>query len=328
VIARVARRLAQGLVVLLLVASAAFLLLAAAPGDPVAALQERAAFPPEVVAQLRREFGLDGSIGERYVRWLAQVAQGNLGLSVARGRPVSAVIGDALGPSLLLGGTGFLLGLLGGAWLGTWQAARAGTRRDRWLVRAQTVLVAIPDFWLALLLLLVVADAWRLLPPGGMRDPVLADGLGPAGRLLDLLRHLALPATTLALVVGARVARYQRTAVVEMLGRPFVLAARARGLDERTILWRHAARAAAGTTVALAGLYLPGAVAGTVFIERVFAWPGMGRLALDAVGARDVPLVAGITLVVAAAVIVGSMLADAAHAWLDPRLHHAEEDPT
>lgn len=323
---RVARllagRLAQAALVAVAVTVATFVLLALAPGDATGADADPR-IPPAAREAWRRQFGLDVPWPRRLAAFVAGASRGDLGWSAARGRPVREAIAAALGPTLLLSGTGLLLGLAAGTWLGTWQAGRAGSRADRWSTRLGVVVAAVPDFWVALLALTVVARALRLAPVGGWRSALPVAGVAATTR--DVLVHLALPALTLATILAVRIARYQRTAVLEALSQPFTRAARARGLGPRRVLWRHAARTAAGTTIALTGLLLPGVVAGTVFLEQVFAWPGMGRLLLDAVGGRDVPLAAGIALVTTLAVVGANAAADLAQAALDPRVAAAED---
>ncbi|HPV77585.1 MAG TPA: ABC transporter permease, partial [Gemmatimonadaceae bacterium] len=203
---------------------------------------------------------------------------------------------------------------------GAAQAARAGTRLDRVASRISVALSALPDFWLALALLLVFALRLRWFPVSGMMDQTTHEYLTPMGKLRDVLWHLVLPSTTLALVIGAVVARHQRQALVDILPEEFVRSARAKGVGERSVIMRHALRNALLPIITLFGLALPALVGGAVFVEYIFAWPGMGRVALDALAARDYPVVLGTTLVGSALVVVGSVLADLLSAAVDPRL--------
>ncbi|MFN9216088.1 MAG: ABC transporter permease [Gemmatimonadota bacterium] len=309
----IAGRAVGGGGVLLVVAVATFGLLAAQPGT-VADRYDDPRIPAATRAARRAQAGLDRPWPARLRHHLAAAARGDLGWSVARAQPVGEALRRAAGPSLLLGASGLLLGVLGGLLLGTWQGVAPGRPADRWTSRAATVVAATPDFWLAMLLLTVGAKWLRLFPAGGWpRDAALPTAL----------HHLVLPVITLALLVAARVSRYHRPAVAGARAEGWARAARARGLTPSRIRWHHLARAAAAPTIALAGLLAPMVIAGAVFVEVVFAWPGIGRLLLVAVQARDVPLAIGATLATALAAVVGSVVADVAHGWLDPRTRDA-----
>ena len=307
---RIAGRALAGAAVLLAVMLAVFGLLAAQPGDAASRLDDPR-IPPQVRTAMRQQLALDQPWPARLVGHVRGAVRGDLGWSVARAQPVTDALGRAIGPSLTLGGVGLATGLLLGFVVGTWQGYRTGTGVDRWLSRLSLVLVAIPDFWLALLLMTLGARVTGVFPVGGWpRD----------GDVGEALRHLVLPALAIALLVAARVARYQRTSVASTRHEGWARAARGRGIGAAGVRWRHVARAAAAPTIALTGLLVPMVIAGTVFVEVVFAWPGVGRLLLDAVQARDVPLAIGATLATAAAAVAGSTLADVLHAWLDPRV--------
>lgn len=211
---------------------------------------------------------------------------------------------------------GFALGVVTGAA----QAARAGTRLDRVAGRISVALSALPDFWLALALMLVFAMRLRWFPVSGMFDQTMHEYMSPMGKLRDVAWHLVLPATTLALIIGAVVARHQRQALVDILPEDFVRSARAKGVRERTVVMRHALRNALLPTITLLGLALPALVGGAVIIENIFGWPGMGRVALDAIAARDYPVVLGTTMVGSLLVVLGSLFADLLSAVVDPRL--------
>ncbi|MBU6365487.1 MAG: ABC transporter permease [Gemmatimonadetes bacterium] len=319
----VAARVADALVLLWLVATLTFVLLHLAPGDPVLLLAGPTASAAEL-ADRRAALGLDAPLPAQYATWLAGVARGDLGVSVARAVPVTRVIAEALPVSLGLGGASLALSLLLGTLLGTAQALRLSPRGDRWTAAACTVAQAIPGFWLALALVALFtsgmaamgAPAWVRLPAFGMRDPAqMGDGAGIA----DLLRHAVLPVLTLAIPGVAGMARYARQAVREGRGAPHVRTARAHGLPPAVVDWRHILLPSATSLVVVAGLLLPGVIAGSVFVEQVFAWPGMGRAMLAAIAARDYPVVQGMALVYAAAVVGSTLLADAVLVLLDPR---------
>lgn len=305
----VAGRLVAGAGVLVAVVVLIFGLLAVQPGD-VAARSDDPRIPAAARAAMREQFGLDRPWPARLGGLLRGVAVGDLGFSVARGQPVRDALARAIGPSIVLGLTGLAIGLASGLLLGTWQGYHAGGRGDRWTSRLALVVVAVPDFWLALLVLTLGAKMAGLFPVGGWPREA---------PFTTALHHLVLPATTLALLVASRVSRYHRAAVATARGAAWATAARSRGLPADRVRWHHVARAAAAPTIALTSLLVPMVIAGTVFVEVVFAWPGVGRLLLDAVQARDVPLAIGATLTTATCAVLGSALADAVQGWLDPR---------
>ena len=311
-------RLLQTLVVVLFVTTASFVLVHLAPGAPFASEDPR--ISQELRARWRAEFGLDRPLGEQYVRYMANAARGNLGFSFSLHRPVVDAIGDALPRTLLLVGVGGGLALLAGVALGVYQAMHRGRPLERALSAGSLLAYSLPDFWLAIVLLLAFANWLPLLPAGGVVDPVMHDYLDAPGRLVDRLRHLVLPAAALAIGTLAGIARHQRAALLGVMGADFVRTARAKGASERRTVMRHALRNALLPTITLVGLMLPMLVGGAVFVEKVFAWNGMGLLAVNAIGARDYPLVTASVAVGGVVVAVGSLLADVLYAVVDPRL--------
>ena len=315
-----ARRLGHGVIVVFVAATVAFTLMHLAPGDPFSATLGSERIDPATLAAWRAAYGLDRPLPEQYVRFLGQALRGNLGPSLSAGRPAADVLGDALPYTLLLMSTALVLSFAGGIALGAWQAARRGTKTDRVVGTASLVIASLPEFWLGLVLILVLAYRFPIFPGGGAIDASMHDYLSPLGRLKDRLRHLALPAFTLALLGTASIARYQRAAILEILPLDFVRTARAKGLSERLVLWRHALRNALVPTIVLLGLSLPALIGGAVFVEQVFAWPGMGNVAATAFAARDYQIVVGATILGAVLVVVGGILADILHAAVDPRV--------
>ncbi len=314
-----ARRLLAGLAILWGVATLAFFAIHLAPGEPFLPATERPA-NPAVVAEVRRQFGLDRPLAEQYGRYLGQLVTGNLGVSFSLRRPVAGAIADALPHTLLLAAAALLLDFALGVALALVQAARAGGRLDNALTAGSLLAGGLPTFFLALVLLWLFAEQLRWLPVGGAYDPAIYQLLPLGGRIVDRLRHLLLPAATLGLVGAAVTARYQRAALVETLSQAYVRTARAKGLGERRVLLRHALRNALLPTVTLFGLSLPFLLTGAVLVETVFSWPGLGRLAAQAVAARDYPLVTGTTIVASAIVVLSSALADVLVRAADPRV--------
>jgi peptide/nickel transport system permease protein len=318
-----AARVAHALVTLAVAVTLLFFLMRVVPGDPLSRLSDDRPISPREIARLRERYGLDQPIGRQYAAFLTGAARGDLGVSIEFGRPVTRLIAERLPATLLLGGTVLLLNFTLGLWLGVRQAVRQGRATDRWLEVASLAGYSVPSFWLGLLLAWLAATHRRILPSGGMHDVLLDRDAGGARVLLDVLRHLALPALTLSLVSIAATMRYQRTAMLEALAFPFVQTARATGITERRVVWHHAWRNALFPVITLFGLWLPVLVTGSVFVEQVFAWPGLGSLAAGAVGGRDYPLLMGTALLASALVVAGGLLADLLYALLDPRVRHA-----
>ena len=316
----VARRLLQGAVIVAVVATITFFLTHLAPGDPFASTLESPYLTEEHRARLRALYGLDRPVGEQYVRYLGAVARGDLGWSFSLRRPVADALADALPNTLLLMGVSLALSFALGIALGVVQGVRRGSRADRALGAAALFFYSMPDFWLALMAVLLLAHRVPLFPVAGMIDPVMHPYLGFWGRLRDVLAHLALPALTLTLLTAAGIARYQRAAVLEVVRQEFVRTARAKGVPERSVVVRHILRNALLPTITLLGLAFPALLGGAVLVERVFAWPGMGSLAVGAIATRDYPLVTASVIVASAMVVAGSLLADVLYAVVDPRL--------
>ena len=313
-----AARLLQSAIVVAVVTTIVFFLVHLAPGDPFS--YDTARMTPAIRAALRHQYGYDRPLLEQYVRYVGSVATGHLGYSQMRQQPAVQAIADALPRTLLLVGVSLLCSFVLGIALGVAQAARRGSWFDRLTSGVLLVFYSVPDFWLALMLLLALAYWVPIFPAGGMIDVVMHDYLGFWGALWDRAVHLALPALALTLLTSAAVARYQRAAMLEVLPHEFVRVARAKGLGERRVIWRHVLRNALLPVITLLGLWLPAIVGGSVFVEKVFAWPGMGLLTVDAIAARDYDVVTAAVIVGGAMVAVGSLVADLLYAVADPRL--------
>ena len=297
-----------------------FFLMRAAPGDPLFRLSADRPISPQEIKVLRARYGLDRPVGEQLGAFVGGLLRGDLGVSIEHGRPVTALLAERLPATMLLGGSVLLLNFTLGLWLGVRQAVRHGRREDRWLTTASLTGYAMPSFWLGLVLAWLVGVEWRLLPAAGMQDPLMDADAGWLARVGDILRHLILPTATMSIVSIAATMRYQRAAMLEVLRLPYIVTARSKGLSERLVTWRHGWRNALFPVITLFGLWLPILVSGSVFVEAVFAWPGLGSLAANAVGSRDYPLLMGASLLVAALVVVAGFLTDVAYALLDPRV--------
>lgn len=317
------KRLAQGLLIVWLTTTLTFFLIHAAPGEPFSGFLEDPRATDEARAAQRARYGLDRPVMEQYVRFLGTVASGSFGESFTYRRPVVSVLVETVPRTLLLMGTALVLGFAGGILLGTLQGARTGGWFDRLSGGAAVLIASLPDFWLALLVLLFFAGTWRVLPVTGFSDPTLGSTTPFTTRALDVIRHLVLPAGTLALLISATVSRYQRAALIDVLPNAWMRTARAKGVARRGLVFRHALRNALLPTITLGGLAVPALLGGAVFVESTFSWPGMGSLAVQAVGDRDYPLVLAIVLLSSTFVVIGAVLADLAQAAADPRQRHA-----
>ena len=313
-------RSAQAATVILIVVTLAFVLIHAAPGDPFLGQLDETEGGRIERELLRRHWGYDRPLPVQYARWVSNLATGSLGQSHSQGRPVAAVLRETVPHTLLLMGLALPLGVLAGVALGTWQAARRGSGAERASSAISMVVLSVPEFLFALALLSVFALRLRWFPVSGMTDDVLHETMGGVDAAIDVLRHLVLPVTALAVLTAAAVSRYQRSAVLAVLPEEFVRAARARGATRAAALLRHAVRNALGPLIAIVGLMLPSLFAGAVFVENIFSWPGMGRAMVKAVDGRDYPLVLAAVLVSSVLVAAGGMVADLLASAADPRV--------
>src|SRR5712664_1436029 len=316
--ARLGQRLLTGIAVVLGVVILTFLLLHVAPGDPVRLMLGPTATAEQLAAQ-RRALDLDRPLPSQFASWVGRFARGDWGTSIGKGRPVR---GDAWPATVRLVALSLLLSYLLGLAVGVVQAARSGSRTDTLLSVTSVTLFAIPGYWLGLMLVLVFTYWARLLPAFGAAG-FDSDFLTGGALVADRLRHLVLPLATLTVIGIGGAARFVRGAMLDTLHQPFITTARAKGLAQGRVIGRHALRNALTPIVILLGLSLPALFSGAVFVEAVFAWPGVGRVLVEAVQARDYPVVMAATAVSAVLVVAGNMLADLLAAWLDPRVRSA-----
>lgn len=319
----VRRRLLGAVPVLAIVVVGTFALLESAPGDAVDAYLGTTGGDRGLVDQLRRDWGLDQGPLQRLGLYLAALARLDLGWSVAFSRPVLDVILERLPNTLLLMGSAVALAFGLGSLLGVVAGSRPGGPADRILSIGSLALYAVPGFWLGLVLIVVFAVQLRWLPSGGIET--IASGKQGLARAGDIARHLVLPVAALGILYLALYLRMMRAGMVEVWRQDFARAAFARGLPHRHIVWRHVARNALLPLVTMLGLQAATMLGGSVVIESVFAVPGLGRLAHEAVAQRDTPLLLGIILVGAVLVIAVNLVVDIAYAALDPRVGAGQE---
>jgi peptide/nickel transport system permease protein len=314
------RRLAQAAVIVAFVAAISFALIHLAPGDPFSAIMDNPNVSENIRQTLRAQYGFDRPLPEQFVRYIGSLAHGDLGWSFSHDRTVLEVLGSALPNTLLLMGVALCGSFALGIVLALFQVARKGSSTDHALSGVTLLLISMPDFWFAILTLLVFTYWIPIFPVGGAVDPVMHDYMTVGARIGDRLRHLALPAATLTLLAVGVVARYQRAALIDVLPADYIRTARLKGLTEREILRRHALRNALLPIISLIGLSFPALLTGAFFIEKIFAWPGMGYAVVNAIATRDYPLVVGGVIIGSIMVTLGSLLADMLYAWADPRL--------
>jgi peptide/nickel transport system permease protein len=296
-----------------------FILIHAAPGEPCTGQAGEVA-DPAVCDQLRKQFGLDESLPVQYWRYLVALAHGNLGYSFSHRRPVRDDLADTIPFTLQLAGAALLLDFLLGLGLGVYQAVRVNRMPDVILGNVTLFIYSLPTFWLALLLLLLFGEKLRLFPVGGPNDPILCPVVDSFYCVLDRIWHMILPATTLGLVGAAGTARFQRAAMLEVATQDYVRTARAKGVPERRVVLRHQLRNALLSFITRFGLAFPFLLTGAVLVETIFAWPGMGRLAVEAIFARDYAVVTATALIASTVVVTGNLLADILMGIADPRL--------
>lgn len=309
----VTKRVAAAVPVIVGLSIIVFLVMKLIPGDPAQALLGSYA-TPDNVARINRALGLDRPWFEQYLIWAGNILHGDFGRSYILNRPVLDEVVERFGATLILAGAALVLCAVLGILAGVASAVRQFGWTDRVVTFLVLIGISMPAFWLGLIFILVFAVQWRLLPASGMY------AVYGGGDLKDLLQHLVLPATTLAIVATGVVARLTRAAMLEVLRQDFIRTARAKGLGENAVVWRHAFRAALVSIVPVLGIQAGFVLGGAVYIETVFQWPGLGQMLVKAVATRDLLLVQGGVLVAATTYVFVNLLADICQVMLDPRL--------
>lgn len=301
----VTRRLLTAVPLLFAVTGLTFLLLHALPGDPVLAMAgER--FDEEAIRALRSQLGLDAPLHERYLRYMGDVLQGDLGQSFVNKRSVSEMILERFPKTLLLAAAAMLFACVFGVAAGVVSAARPGSAADRIGMTSTFVAISMPVFWLGLVLIFLVSVKLRLLPPSGY------GGIDP--------RYLILPAVTLGAGSAGIIARITRSSMLEAVSEDYIVAARAKGLSEGRIMLKHALRNALVPVITVIGTDFGSYLSGAVLTESIFGWPGVGRLTLDAILKRDLPVIEGSVLFMAVIFMLVNLAVDVSYAFIDPRV--------
>jgi peptide/nickel transport system permease protein len=316
------RRLALALPLLFGISLLTFGIVHLAPGSPVqaqASMNPR--ISPESVQEMRALYGLDKPLPEQYLAWLSRLARFDLGVSFKDRRPVMQKVLEVLPATLLLSGLGFLIAYGVGIPLGLLTAAKGGGWFDRSSTLASFIAYSLPAFVLALFLQAVLGAWWGIAPISGFSSPWAEQA--PLWRLIpDVLWHMLLPITVTAFGSWVATAQFMRNSLIEALHQDYIRTARAKGLSEQRVLWRHALPNALLPLITLLGLQLPGLIGGSFIIESIFAWPGMGRLAYESAINYDYPVVVGVAFMGALLTLAGNLLADIGYALADPRVRY------
>jgi len=307
------KRLVSAIPVLLGITIIVFLIMAMIPGDPATAILGSYA-TPENVEKLNRDLGLDKPLVQRYFIWLGNMLTGDFGRSFSLNRPVLDEVRERFGATLILAGTSFVLCSVLGILAGVVSAARQYGLADKAITFTVLIGISIPSFFLGMMMILLFAVNLRLLPVSGMY------AIYGGGDLPDLLKHLIMPATALAVVATGVIARLSRSAMLEVLRQDYIRTARAKGVPERRVIMGHALRAAMVSIIPVLGIQAGFVLSGAVYIEMVFQWPGVGRMLVDAILKRDILLVQGGVVFVAACYVLFNIAVDVAQSLLDPRI--------
>jgi peptide/nickel transport system permease protein len=318
----IVRRLLEAIPLLLLVSLVMFFVLRLVPGGPLA-VYARGQTSPEALAELRVKLGLDQPLIVQYGRWLGRTVQGDLGNSYQTGRPVTVEVFERLGPTAYLIGSTFLVVLIISVLVGVLSAIRQYSLLDIGTTTLTFIGQALPVFWVGLMLILIFfswiknpATGLPLLPAGGMHT------IGADFNLWDWLSHLILPMVTLGLGWVSWYSRYLRSSMLDVIHEDYIRTARAKGLSESKVVFKHALKNAAIPLVTIVALDLPVLFGGSLFVEIIFSWPGMGRLFFRAVELRDYPILMGTILIIAMMMVFANLLADVIYAYLDPRIRY------
>lgn len=306
------KRLLELIPVLILVSLFSFFIIQASPGDPIDNYV-RPGMTEEQIEDIKEEYELDGSMAQQYFRWMSHIMRGDLGTSIHQNRPVVDIIAERLPATLMLMGTALVFSLIVAIPLGLWAGLRKNKRSDNIISLISYLGISIPPFWLAMIGIILFSLKLHLLPSGGMHTVNV-------NTAADLLWHMILPAFVLSLNNMAIFTRYIRSNTISQLEEDYVQTAMAKGTGKRKILFRHVLKNCLLPIITLAGINIAGLVCGSFVVETIFSWPGIGRLAMDAVGNRDFPLIMGYTMFSCIILILGNLIADVLYAVADPRI--------
>ncbi len=317
----IAQRLLQAIPLLIVISMLTFGIVEIAPGDAAQMyIDPNKGTDPAYIERVRLSLGLEQPVYVRYADWLVKTLSGDLGFSFRTRRPVTLEVGDRLPNTLLLGTVSLAISFIIAIPIGIISALKRYTWIDYVVSTLALAGISVPIFWIALLLIQVFAIQFGWLPASGMRS--VRETYTGWRSVLDVLEHMILPTITLSLAQIAGWSRYQRSALLEVLGQDYIRTAQGKGLRQRRVLTVHALRNSLIPMVTLVGISVPTVVTGAFITETIFSWPGIGRLGVDAVSGRDYPVIMAVTMLSALMIIVGNLLADVAYAWVDPRIHY------
>ncbi|MCY3584891.1 MAG: ABC transporter permease [Acidimicrobiales bacterium] len=319
----IAARIAQALGLILAVMCLNFLLIHITPGDPATVIVgESGAGDPELLEEIRTQYGLDRPVIVQLLSYVGRVATGDLGDSYFFNRSVTSLIAERLWPTVLLVGTALAFAVAAGTMVGVATARRPESPLSHGATVLALVGFSMPVFWTGIMLVILFASTWELLPIQGWHDVNYGEGI--LANVLDVAEHLVLPALTLGLIYLAQYSRLSRASMLEVLESDYVRTARAKGLGERRVVYKHALRNAVIPVVTVIGLQFGALLSGALLVETVFNWPGLGRLAFDSILRRDTSVLLGVLLVSSVMVIVANLLTDLLYTIIDPRIRLRE----
>lgn len=312
------KRAMTGILTILFSFCFTFFLIRFAPGDPIKIMAGTDNPNPELIQNLTEKYGLDKPLPVQFVNYIKNAVKGDLGYSYRSNEPVTKLIGEKVFPTVLLTLTGALLAVVIGTLLGVYAARNVGSVFDNIMCSLSYVIDATPGFWLGLMLILIFASTFKILPTAGMVD-LRADHKG-AALVFDVIKHIILPVATLSVIQIPLYFRIARSSVLQTMSEDFIVTLRATGMKEGRIFNKYVLRNAIIPTITMFSLSLAFMITGVTLIEIVFAWPGMGRLMMDAIMKRDYPLLTGLYLIISISVSVVMILTDIVYAIVDPRI--------
>lgn len=320
------RRLLGAIPLLLGILTIIFFVVHLAPGDPTARFFNPNV-SPEVIEQMRRNLGLDQPLHVQYGRWMWSFLRGDFGYSFGQMRPIGDILPEVLWNTIQLTLVSLVVIFAVGMLIGIVQAVRQYSLADNVLTFVALFFYSMPSFWFALMLILIFSlragqEGWFLQFPASGMTSIDYEYMTAGEKFADRFRHLLMPAIALGIGSAAGVARYMRNSMLEVIHQDFIRTARAKGLSERTVVFKHALRNALIPIITLLGLYIPFLLSGAVLVETIFAWPGMGRAIVEAILSRDYPMVMATSFVIAALVVAGNLLSDMLYAVVDPRIRN------
>lgn len=318
-LAHIIKRLLIAIPLIFGVLTLTFFIIRLAPGDP-AAFFIQPGVSPNVAEQIRIQYGLNDPLPVQYIKWLGNILQGDFGRSFSRGQqPVFDVIASALPVTMTIAILTLIANFTFGILIGIISAVRQNSFIDRMLTITALFFYSMPEFWFALMLIILFALKLPLFPVSGLNE-IGAENFGPVGYMIDRAWHLVLPVTVLSINGAAGIARYVRGSMLEVIRQDYIRTARAKGLSENVVIYRHALRNALLPVITIMGSALPFIFSGALFIEVIFAFPGMGRVTVDAIFARDYPLIIANTFISGSLIVLGNLAADTLYAIVDPRI--------